>query len=67
LAGGFYAHFTRLPLRLAWDLFGVKNGAPDLLTMASLLRRYRSDFDIDAHYIGCLALTDPFSFPSISG
>ncbi len=25
--GGFFEHYTELPLSLAWDAFGIKNGA----------------------------------------
>jgi len=27
VGGGFFAHYSRLPVSLAWDVFGEKNGA----------------------------------------
>ena len=60
VGGGFYDYFTRLPARMVWDAYGIKNGAPDFDVMASQLKRYRPGFDVDADSIGCLALTAPF-------
>lgn len=63
VGGGYYDYFTRLPARMVWDAYGIKNGAPDFETMARQLKRYRTTFDVDADSIGCLALTGPFFFP----
>ena len=56
VGGGFWAHFTVLPARLAWDYFGQMNGAADLPEMERRVRRYRRDFDVHADHIGCIAL-----------
>lgn len=42
---GFLGPVTTVPMSLAWEAFGEKNGAPDLPTMAARIRKYRSRFD----------------------
>jgi putative restriction endonuclease len=59
--GGFFVRFTRLPLTLAWDVFGLKNGAPDFQSLADKIRGLRGDGDRNPH-IGCVVLTSPFFF-----
>jgi hypothetical protein len=50
--GGYFAHFTALPARIAWETFGTANGAPTFAAMAARIRRYRPGFDVDADSIG---------------
>ncbi|MFQ5669049.1 MAG: HNH endonuclease [Acidobacteriota bacterium] len=38
---GFFAHFCKLEVRTAWDLFDWKNGDPNLLRFLGRLGRYR--------------------------
>lgn len=59
--GGFFVRFTQLPLTLAWDVFGVKNGASDFRSFAQKIRGLRGDGDRNPH-IGCIILTAPFFF-----
>jgi len=64
VGGGFFAHSTLLPVSLAWEAFGVKNGANSIIEMRSRLERYRR---ISAHrhedyQIGCIILEQPFFF-----
>lgn len=59
--GGFFVRFTQLPLTLAWDVFGLKNGASDFRSFAQKIRGLRSDGDRNPH-IGCIILTAPFFF-----
>ncbi len=62
--GGFFAHSTILPISLAWDAFGEKNGAPSLEEMKRRIEQYRrieSPFDED-YKIGCILLEQPFFF-----
>jgi putative restriction endonuclease len=43
VGGGFFAHWSPLPVSLAWDAFGEKNGATSLSEMRSRLAKcYRS-------------------------
>jgi len=37
--GGFFAHSTVLPVSLAWETFGEKNGAGSFLEMRRLIPR----------------------------
>lgn len=59
--GGFFAHFSRLPVSLAWEAFGEKNGAASLQQMRQRIARYRREADTREDYvIGCIILQDPF-------
>ena len=64
VGGGFYAHSSLLPISLAWESFGVSNGAPDLPQMRSRVAKYRREQeDKFADYtIGCILLEQPFFF-----
>lgn len=61
VGGGFFVRYARVPLSLAWDAFGEKNGAPNLEEFRRLIRKRRggSDFNPD---IGCIILNEPFFF-----
>jgi putative restriction endonuclease len=63
--GGFFTHASILPLSLAWEAFGEKNGAAFFTEMRSKILHYRGsttdsreDFDI-----GCILLQNPFFLP----
>ena len=63
VGGGFVAHHTTLPVRLAWDAFGEKNGTASLEAMTERIAHYRrAAIDPETHYIGCYVLTQPFFF-----
>jgi putative restriction endonuclease len=64
VGGGFFAHFSLLPSRVAWDAFGEKNGAASFEEMRRRIERYRhTPHDPHAEYtIGCVILSDPFFF-----
>lgn len=56
--GGFFVHFLKRPMSLAWNTFGVKNGAATFTKFRTLIERYvPSGLD---HDIGCTILTSPF-------
>ena len=62
IAGGaFFISYTQLPLSLAWDTFGLKNGMPDYQSLASKIRGLRRDRTLNPS-IGCIVLTSPFFF-----
>jgi len=64
VGGGFFAHWTRLPMSLAWEVFGEKNGAHSFEEMKSLIGSHREtgkDKFEDFH-IGCILLEQPFFF-----
>ena len=63
VGGGFFVHWTPLPLSLAWETFGEKNGAASLEEMAGRIKRYARQLNLQAlhqHNIGCIVLTAPF-------
>ncbi len=64
VGGGFFAHHSLLPVSLAWEAFGEKNGAGSLPEMRRRLAKYRHvTEDPRADYeVGCIVLTQPFFF-----
>jgi putative restriction endonuclease len=63
--GGFFERYEDLPLSLAWNAFGIKNGAASLQAVRERLVRLRGgnvpwyeDF-----VIGCIILAEPFFWP----
>lgn len=60
--GGFFEHFTVLPISIAWDAFGKKNGASSLKEVRSRIARLRHEqTDPYSEYrIGCHVLVEPF-------
>ena len=64
VGGGVFSHASLLPLSLAWDAFGEKNGVGSSGEMRRRIGRYRSDNDPRANpTIGCRILTSPFFWP----
>ena len=62
VGGGVYAHSSLLPISLAWETFGVANGAVDLLQMRKRVERYRRQVveRVADYTIGCILLEQPF-------
>ena len=62
--GGFFVSHTFLPLTVAWETFGVKNGQPDYWSFAGKIHGYRSARGDSAPnpQIGCITLSQPFFF-----
>lgn len=58
---GFFEHYSELPLSLAWDTFGPKNGVPSLGDLRERIARLRhqplAPWVDDA--IGCILLVEP--------
>src|SRR6476659_6329637 len=65
VGGGVFARADILPLSLAWDAFGPRNGAPTLQEMRKRIAFYRKEPDDPRqdYMIGCRILTQPFFFP----
>src|SRR5947209_16225292 len=66
VGGGFFSHFSNLPLRLAWETFGHKNGAQSFEEMRDRVQKYRrTEIPIGTDdLIGCILLQQPFFFRS---
>ena len=62
MGGGFFAHWTPLPVSLAWDAFGPENGAPTLQDVRTRLAKYRNveENPHEDYTIGCTLLEQPF-------
>jgi putative restriction endonuclease len=65
VGGGVFAHSTILPVSLAWEAFGAKNGTGSLSEMRQRLAKYRRlAEDPRADYnVGCILLEQPFFLP----
>ncbi len=62
VGGGFFTHASLLPCSLAWEAFGIKNGADSLIKMRRQIENYRrapADPRSDP-IIGCIILRSPF-------
>lgn len=65
VGGGTFVHSTILPVSLAWDSFGVANGATSFEEMCRRIEQYRRVGSAQfANYdIGCVLLSRPFFLP----
>lgn len=63
VGGGFFAHFTQLPVSLAWQAFEEKNGSATFAEMRTRIEHLRREPPSREDYvIGCVILQDPFFF-----
>ncbi len=62
---GFFAYANVLPISLAWDSFGIKNGATSLMEMRRIIGKLKTrKEDLATDYkIGCILLEQPFFLP----
>lgn len=64
VGGGFFAHFTLLPVSLAWGAFDRSNGAGSLEEMRRRIEKYRRvGSSLEDYQIGCVLLEQPFFLP----
>ena len=61
--GGYFVKSTSLPLSIAWETFGRKNGAPSRQIFESMIRRFITDPNVRDPEIGCTVLSEPFFWP----
>lgn len=64
---GYFAHFSRLPVSIAWEVYGEANGAPTFSEARARLLRFRRRFDMATDpkqdfWIGCLLVHQPVFF-----
>lgn len=64
VGGGVFARASDLPCSLAWQTFGILNGAATLEEMRARIAKYRraNPNDRSDFVIGCRVLTQPFFF-----
>lgn len=62
VGGGYFAHSSLLPISLAWDSFGIANGARSLEEMRTRVAKYRRVLPtpFEDHTVGCILLEEPF-------
>ncbi len=65
VGGGIFAAWSRLPASLAWETFGVANGAGTLAEMRRRIERYKKTppRPHEDYPVGCILLEQPFFFP----
>lgn len=67
VGGGVFSHASNVPLSLAWEAFGLKNGVSSLSEMRRRVARYRRDDALldprTDPLVGCRILTQPFFWP----
>lgn len=65
VGGGFFAHASLLPISLAWESFGIYNGASSLHEMRQRVEKYRRETEnrFADYTIGCILLEQPFFLP----
>ena len=64
VGGGFFSHFSILPVSLAWKAFGTDNGAETEAEVRARIEHYRrvKPNPIEDYAIGCILLQSPFFF-----
>lgn len=64
VGGGFFLKFSILPSSLAWEAFGIANGAMSLMELNNRIYKYKktSRLSDPDPYIGCIILSMPFYF-----
>jgi putative restriction endonuclease len=62
VGGGIFVHFSLLPISLAWESFGVANGANSLPEMHNRVAKYRNQADLRTtnYIIGNIIIEQPF-------
>ena len=60
--GGIYVRHSFLPLHLAWQAFGDKNGVPDFKTFERAILAHRKPDEMNQQ-LGCTILVEPFLWP----
>ena len=63
--GGFFEHYTELPISLAWEALGPKNGAASLAQVRQSIAKLRREQarPWEDYTIGCILLVEPFFWP----
>lgn len=64
VGGGFFLKFSIIPSSLAWEAFGIANGAMSLMELNNRIYKYKktSRLSDPDPYIGCIILSMPFYF-----
>jgi putative restriction endonuclease len=64
---GFFAHATRLPIQLAWEAFGQRNGDPTIESFVARIAEYRRESPLEtalgSRELTCLILREARFLP----
>ena len=62
VGGGFFKKYINIPISLAWDSFGERNGVRTEPEFTAKIRamRARNNLDVNNPNVGCIILTDTF-------
>ena len=61
---GVFSHASNLPISLAWEAFGIKNGAPTLADVRQRVGKYRElALQHEDYTIGCRIVVQPVFLP----
>lgn len=61
---GVFSHASKLPISLAWEAFGAKNGAPTLEVLRKRVIGYRDDVGPHEDFVfGCRIVVQPVFLP----
>jgi putative restriction endonuclease len=63
VGGGFFSHYTTLPLSLAWDTFGERNGADSYRQLTQLIADNAHVAASPDRVIGCTVVSQVFYLP----
>ncbi len=65
VGGGFFTSYSRLPVSIVWETFGIKNGAASYSEMRARIEHYRriAPSPREDFTIGNIILQDPFFLP----
>lgn len=58
----FFAAYSRMPLKMAWETFGTANGVETYAEFVALITALRRERASNVTEIGCAALVDPVYF-----
>ena len=64
VGGGFFVRYSFVPIDLAWQAFGMKNGTQTQEAFVNRIMKYREKNHIETSLpsVGCIILTRPFFF-----
>jgi putative restriction endonuclease len=65
VGGGFFASFSKLPVSIVWETFGIKNGAATYAEMRARIDAFKNPVPSprEDYEIGNIILQDPFFLP----
>ena len=69
VGGGFFVRYSYVPIDLAWQAFGIKNGMQTREAFVDRIIKYREKNHIITTLpsIGCIVLTQPFFSTRLTG